>query len=117
MSTAPERNALTPLPSTIHEATLAGGPSGAVLRGAELELATAAARRLAGRDVVVCGDDPDANRRLARAVEAAVGLPTRPQAPHRSAGPHALPHFHQASRSPDGHTFYETEKRKARKQP
>src|SRR5262249_7852296 len=44
--------------------------------------------------------------------------PSDPQPPHTySAGPHALPHFHQESRSPDGHCFYETEKRKARRRP
>jgi hypothetical protein len=42
---------------------------------------------------------------------------SRPQAPHKRAGPMALPHFHQQNRSPDGHTFYETDKRKAKKQP
>ncbi len=29
----------------------------------------------------------------------------------------ALPHLHQVNRSPDGHTFYETDRRKAKKQP
>jgi hypothetical protein len=75
----------------------------------------AVARRRGGDDVVVCGDETDANRRLAGQIEAAVGAPSRPQAPERKAGPRALPHFHQASRDPEGHTFYETENRKARK--
>jgi hypothetical protein len=102
---------------TIHEAERAPGPSGAVLRGAELELAAAVARRQAGLDVVVCGPNTDANRRLAYRVESAVGPPTWPQTPHRRAGPLALPHYHQLSRSPDGHTFYETDRRKSRKRP
>jgi hypothetical protein len=32
-----------------------------------------------------------------------------------SAGPRALPHFHQRSRVPPGHTFYETPNLRARK--
>jgi hypothetical protein len=34
--------------------------------------------------------------------------------PHAHAGPQALPHFQPQTRSPGGHTFYETNKRKAR---
>jgi hypothetical protein len=101
--------------ATIYEAAREPGLSGAVLRGDELAVASAVARRQAGEDVVVCGVDTDANRRLAFQVEAAVGLATRPQAPHTRAGPMALPHFHQRNRSPEGHTFYETEKRKAKR--
>src|SRR2546428_6812832 len=100
-----------PLPATpprIYEAMLASGPSGFVVKGAEIDLPTAIARRRAGDDVVVCGDDLRANRNLARAIEAGAGIPTRPQEPHKNAGPHALPHFHQESRSVGGHTFYET---------
>ena len=48
-------------------------------------------------------------------IEALVGPPTRPQPPEPRAGPLALPHFHQQSRDPKGHLFYETEHRKARK--
>jgi 16S rRNA G1207 methylase RsmC len=99
---------------TIHEAQLESGSSGAVLRGAEIELAQAVARRQAGQDVVVCGDDTDANRRLAYQVEAAVGPASKPQHPHRRAGPKSLPHFHQRNRKPDGHTFYETDKKKTK---
>ena len=110
--------AAPPPPPVIHEAELASGPSGAVLRGAPIDEAAAVARRKAGADIVVCGDDTAANRSLARKVEAQVGGPSRPQFPHTAtAGPAALPHFHQQSRSPAGHSFYETEKRKARKRP
>ena len=42
-------------PPRIHEATLAPGPSGAVIKGAEIDLATAVARRREGKDIVVCG--------------------------------------------------------------
>ena len=106
-------------PPTICEAEPASGPSGAVLRGVELNFAGAVARRQAGGDVVVCGDDLGNNRALAGAIEAAVGPRTGPQKPHTRAGPLALPHFHQVSRQPDGHTFYETDnlRKKARKIP
>ena len=118
MSDEPDTNAAAPPPApTIHEAELAYGPLGVVWYAAELDLDAAVTRRQAGEDVVVRGVDSDANRRLAYRIEAAVGPPTRPQAPERSAGPHALPHFHQRSRNPGGHLFYETEHRKARKHP
>jgi hypothetical protein len=106
-------------PPTIHEAAPASGPSGAVLKGPAIDFDAAVARRSAGLDIVVCGDNLAANRNLARQIEATVGPPTRPQPPHEDAGPSALPHFHQQSRSPEGHAFYETEnpRKKARKQP
>jgi hypothetical protein len=116
MATAQE----PPQPPSIHEAILASGASGAVLKGAEIDLASAVARRLAGLDIVVCGDNLRANRNLARAIETAVGPATRPQMPHkRSAGPAALPHFQQQTGNPGGHSFYETDnpQRKARKNP
>lgn len=104
-------------PATIHEAALAGGPSGAVIRGAEIDPATAIARRRAGQDVVICGDDTAVNRGLAQAIETAVG-PWLRQVPHtRTAGPLALPHFQQKTPPPEGHCFYETDRRKARKNP
>jgi hypothetical protein len=105
------------VPPKVHEATLAAGPSGVVQKGAEIDLATAIARRKAGLDVVVCGEDRKANKAIARQIEAAVG-PYQEEAPHRKAGPHALPHFQPHPRPPDGHSFYETEnrQRKARKQ-
>lgn len=107
-----------PPPPTIHEATLASGPSGAVIRGAEIDEAAAIARRQAGLDVVVCGDDIKANRALAQRLEVTVGPTTAPQSPHKvKAGPLALPHFQQSGKRLAGHTFYETEKRKARKKP
>lgn len=110
-----------PLPPTpppaIHEAEREAGPSGAVLRGTEIDLATAIARRRMGLDVVVCGVDLKANRALAASLESAVG-PWQRGVPHtRHAGPLALPHFQQATPPPRGHTFYETEQRKAKKKP
>ena len=78
---------------------------------------TAIARRQAGLDIVVCGDTVDSNRSLAQAIEAAVG-PYERQVPHtRTAGPLALPHFQQRGDSPAGHSFYETDHRKARTNP
>jgi hypothetical protein len=101
-------------PPTIHEAERASGPSGAVLAGGVIDLNAAVGRRKTGLDVVVCGEDGVANRRLAGAIEAAVGACQRSD-PHRRAGPLALPHFQQDAPPPDGHTFYETANRKARK--
>jgi hypothetical protein len=95
-------------PATIHAAELASGASGGVLRGAEISFATAVARRQAGKNVVVCGDDLKANRRQAEQIETAVGPYVR-SSPHRqSAGPRALPHFQQQQADHEGHTFYET---------
>jgi hypothetical protein len=86
------------------------------MRGAEIDVA-AIARRRSGLDVVVCGVDLKANRALAASVESAVG-PYQRGVPHtRHAGPLALPHFQQAATPPAGHTFYETENRKAKKKP
>ncbi len=115
-STDDATTASAPPPPTIHEATLAGGPSGAVIRGAEIDEATAIAQRQAGLNVVVCGDDIDANREVARRIEAAVG-PYKRQRFHTQTGPRALPHFQPVRRPPAGHTFYETSQRKARKRP
>src|SRR5437016_5573952 len=92
-------------PAKIHEAALASGPSGAVVKGPEIDLATAIARRRAGLDIVVCGNDVKANGRLAKQIEAAVG-PYEQETPHQKAGPHALPHFQPQERPPFGHAFY-----------
>lgn len=100
---------------TIHEATLpSGGCSGEVLWGNEISLAEAVARRRAGKDVVVRGENPKLNSRVAEQIEAAVGRYIRCPF-HAGAGPRSLPHYHQASRVPDGHSFYEAKTRKARK--
>lgn len=114
----PQPTAVTPPPQppTIHEAERASGPTGAVLSGAVLDFNAAVIRRQTGLDVVVCGEDVSANRRLAGAIEAAVGV-CRREDPHRRAGPLALPHFQQETPPPEGHAFYETANRKARKRP
>jgi hypothetical protein len=110
--------AAEPSPPTIHEAELEPGASGRVLRGKEIDFAAAVARRRAGQNVVVCDGDQDANRRLASAIESAVGTCQRAPPHIRHAGPCALPHYQQTRRSPPGpvgHTFYETSHRKARR--
>ena len=95
---------------------VASGPSGAVDYGQEIDEAAAVALRQNKGDIVIRGNDSAANRRLAYKIEAQVGPPSRPQFPPTTfAGPMALPHFHQLTRSPEGHTFYETDKRKARR--
>jgi hypothetical protein len=82
--------------------------------GAEIDQAAAVARRRTGGNVVVGGEDVNANRRLAEQIEMAVG-PCKRSEPHRLAGPQALPHYQPDPRPPEGHTFYETPRRKARK--
>jgi hypothetical protein len=99
---------------TIHGAECASGPSGAVEYGEEIDFAAAVARRQAGSDVVVRGNDLRSNRLLARSIESAVGPCTR-EDPHEDAGPHALPHYQPDPRPPAGHTFYETQRLKARR--
>lgn len=111
----PQPAAASPLrPPAIHEADRASGPSGAILFGAVIDFNAAVARRQTGLNVVVCGGDVAANRCLAGTIEAAVGACQRSD-PHRRAGPLALPHFQQDMPPPEGHTFYETANRKARK--
>jgi hypothetical protein len=55
------------------EATRATDASGGVIKGAVLTQAQAEARRQAGQDIVVCGEDAVANRLLAADIEAAAG--------------------------------------------
>src|SRR6266446_3358456 len=93
---------------TIHEAELESGASGVVLKGTEINLATAIARRKGEMDIVVCSDDLKANRKQAQVIETEVG-PCERHEPHDLwAGPNALPHFQQQSGFPGGHSFYET---------
>jgi hypothetical protein len=118
MSSDPADSAVAPPPApTIHAAERMPGPLGVVWYAEEIDVDAAVARRRAGGDVVVRGSDLDANRRLAQAIEAAVGAYKRGD-PHRKwAGPFALPHYQQVKPPPDGHTFYETANRKARRRP
>ena len=114
MSTEPELSAVPP--PTIHMAERASGPSGAVLFGVAIEFPAAVDRRRHGEDIVVRGPNKNANRQLAEQIESAVG-PADRQDPHKRAGPLVLPHYQQEQPPPEGHSFYETEKRKARKRP
>jgi hypothetical protein len=105
-----ETDSASPEPAavTIHEAELASGPSGGVIRGTEIDFASAVARRQTGKNVVVCSDNLKANRRQAELIEGAVGPVVR-SVPHKDqAGPRALPHFQQQNQDHEGHTFYET---------
>lgn len=100
-----------PKPPQIYEATR--GPNGAVVKGSEITQAQAEAMRRAGQDVVVCGPDLAANRRLAGQIELNANGTAKRGPPHANAGAHALPHYQPDPRPPDGHTFYETPNRKA----
>lgn len=106
--------AAPPHPPTIHRATR--GSLGRVIRGGEISEVEAVEERRQGRDVVVCGDTLKANRAVAQAIEAQVG-PYAAGPPHTRLGPYALPHFQPEPRGPAGHTFYETDTRKAARNP
>ena len=101
-------------PPQIYMATL--GSLGRVIRGAEITEAQAVLERFAERDIVVCGPDRKANRRLAYRIESQRG-PCKDEPPHEKSGPYALPHYQPEPRPPEGHSFYETEKRKAARNP
>jgi len=98
-------------PPTIYEATL--GATGAVVKGQTISQAQAEARRKAGQDVVVCGPNLAANRRLAGSIERNANGSAKRCPPHANAGVHALPHYQPDPRPPTGHTFYETPNLKA----
>ena len=100
-----------PKPPQIYGATLGG--NGAVVKQAVIARAHAEARRRAGQDVVVCGSDLAANRRLAGEIERNANGDAKRCPPHANAGAHALPHYQPDPRPPSGHTFYETPNRKA----
>jgi hypothetical protein len=109
--------ASSPPPSvTIHEAFRTFDGSGVVEYGAVLTEQEAVDRRRQNLDIVVRGTDKRLNRSRARDLEELVGKPVVLDAAHqRTAGRKALPHYHQVSRSPDGHSFYEVDNRKAKK--
>lgn len=97
---------------SIHSATLGSG--GEVRRRRVLSEAEAIVERKGGRDVVVCGDDLATNRATAERIETVANGASKRCPPHGNAGPNALPHYQPKSRPPAGHTFYETDKRKAK---
>ena len=77
-------------PPEIYEASL--GADGAVSKGAMITQVQAEAMRQAGQDVVVCGSDLGANRRLAGQIERNANRNAKRCPPHANAGAHALPH-------------------------
>jgi hypothetical protein len=95
----------------IYEASLGG--QGAVVKGNQISQTQAESLRKQGTDVVVCGPNHKANLTLAKQIERNANGSDQLCPPHKNAGPHALPHCHPVSRHPAGHTFYETDKRKA----
>ena len=92
------------------------GSLGRVIRGEEISEAQAIAERQANRDIVVCDGSGKDNRSLAGRIESTVG-PCKREDPHRRAGPYALPHFQQDPPPPQGHSFYETDHKKAARNP
>jgi hypothetical protein len=104
----------TATPAKVYKAMR--GNLGRVVRGQEITEAEAVRERRAGRDIVVCGGELEANRSLARAIEAQVG-PYIIQPPHKRGGPFSLPHFQPDPRPPTGHSFYETSNLKAARRP
>lgn len=96
----------------LFRATLGAG--GAVVKGVQVTEAQAVLERQAGRDVVVCGNDLSAIRDSAKNIEYAANGSYKRCPPHANAGPDALPHYQPRSRPPAGHTFYETNNRKAK---
>jgi hypothetical protein len=96
----------------VYEAKL--GANGAVVRGMALTQTQAEAKRKAGDDVVVCGPNLSANRRLAGAIEKNANGSSKRCPPHQNAGPLALPHYQPDPRPPQGNTFYETPNRRSK---
>lgn len=105
-----------PAPQTeqpiIYEARLE--TDGGVRRVREVSDADAIDLRRRGLNVVVCGGDIAANRRIAGLIEQRACGEYKRHAPEKILGPRALPHYQPMTRPPYGHTFYETPNRKAR---
>src|SRR5260370_378161 len=89
------------------------GSGGRVVKGPPITQAQAEARRQVGQDVVVCGPNRVANRALAGLIERTANGTAKRCPPHAIAGPYSLPHYQPDPRPPAGHTFYETDNRKA----
>ena len=86
------------------------------MRCAEITEYDAILERLAGRDIVVCGG---LHRKGAPSPAASKLLwdPVYDTRPTRVRGPRALPHFQPLNRPPDGHSFYETDRIQAARDP
>src|ERR1700751_5973618 len=89
-----------PAPPQIYEATLR--PDDSVAKGKLITQAQAESRRRNGLDVVVCGPDHQANKRLALVIEANANGKAKRCPPHL--GPRSLPHYQPDPRPPEGHT-------------
>lgn len=101
-------------PPKIYKATF--GTGGDIIRGHQITEAEAVVERQAGLDVVVCGQNLVDNYNLAERIETAANGMCKPCPPHFAMGPGALPHFQPEPRGTrQGHTFYETTKRKSKK--
>jgi hypothetical protein len=81
------------------------------LRG--ISFAEAVVLRRKGADVAVCGKNLKLNQKLAGSIEFQANGRWKRCSPHVDAGPKALPHYQPLVRGPHGHTFYETQHRKA----
>jgi len=116
--TPPQRSVVVDDEPVIRSASL--GENGAVLSHAIVHsIREAAEIRRRGGNVVVCGPNEDRNQDVAEAIErdSVVGYPSQHIVaclPHQSAGPEALPHYHEVPRFRHGHTFWETSVQKAR---
>lgn len=100
-----------PAAQTIHAA--ARSEAGIVRKLEKITEAEAVERRKNGLDVVVCGGDRVANRRAAGRIELAAHGKSKCCPPQ--AGPRSLPHWQPDPRveGDNGHSFYETDNRKA----
>jgi hypothetical protein len=104
-------DATSPVVPLIFEASLRS--DGSVVRGRQISQTEAEGQRKSGKDVVICGPSLSANRRLAGIIEQSANGSAKRCPPHATAGPAALPHWQPDPRPPQGHTFYETPRRKA----
>ncbi|HQU43415.1 MAG: hypothetical protein B7Z73_06585 [Planctomycetia bacterium 21-64-5] len=101
-------------PPKIYTATF--GTGGDVVRGRQITEAEAVRERQSDHNVVVCGQNLADNYDLAEKIETAANGNCKPCPPHSAMGPGALPHFQPDPRGMrQGHTFYETAKRKSKK--
>ena len=108
-STTSSTSSATP---TIHKANRRDNGSIAKA-GGPIDESEAVDCRKVGIDVVVCGDDHDKNKWKARDIEAAANSPYKRCGMHRKVHNLGLPHYQPDPRPPEGHTFYETDSRKA----
>jgi hypothetical protein len=108
---SPKPSPKTPAEQKIHAAER--GDAGTVRKLQEITEAEAVERRKSGGNVVVCGPGRVSNRRVAGRIEQAAHGKSKCCPPQ--AGPRSLPHWQPDPRveGDDGHSFYETDNRKA----